>query len=92
MDCVRRLGGELSCGPVRIAFPDAPRDRRIGFGQLLEYRNAIRWRQVSVTLSRGLPTCFASVHISPMLDSAVSGWQEDAKKPSMGKFARKIFR
>ncbi len=52
MDGVRRLRGELSCGPVRIAVPHAPRDRGIGFRQLLEYRDAVHWRQVEPAIGR----------------------------------------
>ena len=52
MDGVRRLGRELSCGPMRIAVPHAPRDRRVGFRQLLEHRDAVHWRQVEPAIGR----------------------------------------
>ena len=52
MDGMRRLGGELSCDPVRITVPHAPRDRGIGFRQLLEYRDAVHRRQVEPAIGR----------------------------------------
>ena len=52
MDGVRRLRGELSSGPMRIAVPHAPRYRRVRFRQLLEYRDAVHWRQVEPAIGR----------------------------------------
>lgn len=49
---VRRLRGELSSGPMRIAIPHAPRYRRVRFRQLLEYRDAVHWRQVEPAVGR----------------------------------------
>src|SRR5215471_14468473 len=52
MNGVRRLRGELSSGPMRIAVPHAPRYRRVRFRQLLEYGDAVHWRQVEPTVGR----------------------------------------
>ena len=52
MDGVPRFGGELCCGPMRIAVPHAPRDRRVGFRQLLEHGDAVHWRQVEPAIGR----------------------------------------
>src|ERR1051325_1283790 len=50
---VRRLGRKLRSGPMRIAIPHAPRDRRIGFRQLLEDRNAVHRRQIEPAIGCG---------------------------------------
>ena len=52
MDGVRRLGRKLSYRPMRVAVPHAPRHRRIGFRQLLEYRDPVHWRQVEPAIGR----------------------------------------
>ncbi len=52
MNGMRRLWGELSCGPVRIAIPYAPRDRRVGFRELLEHGDAVHWCQVEPAIGR----------------------------------------
>jgi len=52
MDGVRRLRRELSCGPMRIAIPYAPRNRRVGFCQFLEYRDAVHRCQVEPAIGR----------------------------------------
>ena len=52
MNGIRRLRGELSCGPMRIAVPYAPRDRRVGFRQLFEHGDAFHRCQVEPAIGR----------------------------------------
>src|SRR4029077_16049757 len=52
MNGMRRFRRELSRSPVRIAVPDAPRDRGIGLGQFLEDRDALHRRQVEPAICR----------------------------------------